>query len=112
MTSDPGLLILIWTSARAMGPVVLVLFSCSSLLMAQNFAGRTPPATRTETVEEKMHGVSISDPYRWLEDGESLEVRQWTEAQNAWTSNALAALPNRARIQERLSELFSIGTVN
>jgi prolyl oligopeptidase len=111
---NPGsrLLTFIWTSARRVWPGVLVLFSFSSLLMAQNLAGRTPPDTRTETVVETLHGVNVSDPYRWLENGEASEVSRWTEAQNAWTGATLDALPNRARIQERLSKLLSIGTVN
>ena len=27
------------------------------------------------------HGVEVRDPYRWLEDGDADEVRQWSEAQ-------------------------------
>ena len=33
-----------------------------------------PPARR-EAIVESLHGVAVADPYRWLEDGASAEVR-------------------------------------
>jgi prolyl oligopeptidase len=36
-------------------------------------------------VEEILHGERISDPYRWLEDGQSADTQRWTERQNAFT---------------------------
>jgi prolyl oligopeptidase len=58
------------------------------------------------------HGVAIRDPYRWLEDGESEEVRRWSEAQGRHTRAALDAIPFAAAIRERLRVLFSIGLVS
>jgi hypothetical protein len=29
-----------------------------------------PPPTRVEVVTDRMHGIDIPDPYRWLEDHE------------------------------------------
>ena len=43
------------------------------------------PATRTADAAETLHGETIPDPYRWLEDGESADTRRWTDAQNALT---------------------------
>ena len=58
------------------------------------------------------HGVEVQDPYRWLEDGEADEVRQWSEAQGRHTRAALDAIPFTAAIRERLRVLFSIGLVS
>jgi prolyl oligopeptidase len=58
------------------------------------------------------HGVEVRDPYRWLEDGEADEVRQWSEAQGRHTRAALDAIPFMAAIRERLRVLFSIGLVS
>lgn len=55
--------------------------------------------------------MEVRDPYRWLEDGDSPDVRQWTEAQGRHTAAVLGALPFRERLRERLKALFSIGLV-
>lgn len=41
------------------------------------------PPTRTVDVVEDHHGTRVSDPYRWLEDLESPEVREWAASQTA-----------------------------
>ena len=70
------------------------------------------PATRSTDLTEILHGEEISDPYRWLEDGASLETKQWTERQNALTEAHLAAIPGRERIRHRLEELLAIGVLS
>ena len=42
-----------------------------------------PPSTKGVEVRDTLHGVELTDPYRWLEDQESAETRQWIDAQNA-----------------------------
>ena len=72
----------------------------------------SPPATRVETVTEVLHGHTIVDPYRWLEDDESPETRAWVDAQNAYTRRVLDASPSHARIRARLETLLSIGDIS
>jgi prolyl oligopeptidase len=69
------------------------------------------PPTPTSDVHEVLHGETIADPYRWLEDGDSADTRAWTEAQNALTRGYLDAVPARAQIRARLDELLSIGVL-
>jgi prolyl oligopeptidase len=71
----------------------------------------TYPDTPATDVTEILHGETIADPYRWLEDGNSPETRLWTEQQNAVTEAYLAAVPARDRIGRRLEELLSIGVL-
>jgi prolyl oligopeptidase len=59
-----------------------------------------------------LHGVSVRDPYRWLEDGESEDVRAWSAAQGRHARAVLDAVPAAARIRERLRALFAIGLVS
>src|SRR5712692_10227681 len=69
------------------------------------------PYTPRDDTRETLHGVEVRDPYRWLEDGDSEEVRRWTEAQNVLTREALEEYPGRDPLRERLTELLSIGTI-
>jgi prolyl oligopeptidase len=67
-----------------------------------------PPETRVEVVIDTLHGVAIPDHYRWLEDQQSPETRQWIEAQNAHTQSLLAGLPVIPRLSRRLDELMRV----
>src|ERR1700753_3370857 len=58
----------------------LVLF-CAAHVFAQTPAA---PVTRQDNVKETIHGVEIVDPYRWLEDQDAKEVRDWVSAENAY----------------------------
>ncbi|HEX8473936.1 MAG TPA: prolyl oligopeptidase family serine peptidase [Pyrinomonadaceae bacterium] len=92
--------------------VGVVLFFVSWEVMAQKAMERgAVPKTRMEKVVDKIHGVEVADPYRWLERGDAEEVRVWTEAQNAATEAALNAVAGRAAIRQRLTQLLSTGTV-
>jgi prolyl oligopeptidase len=66
------------------------------------------PATREEPVTEKLHGVIVTDPYRWLEDEKSPEVKAWLAEQDAFARERLAKLPERASMAARLEELFYV----
>ena len=49
------------------------------------------PDARREDRIDKLHGVDVADPYRWLEDDvrKSADVKAWVEAQSKVTSNYL-----------------------
>jgi prolyl oligopeptidase len=42
----------------------------------------TPPATKPLAVTETVHGIRLSDSYRWLEDYKNEEVVTWTRSQH------------------------------
>jgi prolyl oligopeptidase len=69
------------------------------------------PPTRVEPVTETVHGVTVVDPYRWLEDGDGPAVKAWTERQNAFTRSVLDKLPGREAVRERLNALLDVGTI-
>jgi prolyl oligopeptidase len=72
----------------------------------------TAPSTRRDNVQDVLHGVTVSDPYRWLEDQKSPETRAWIAAQNAYTHSRLDALPGRNALQTRLAELKKIDGIH
>ena len=57
-----------------------------------------PPPTKSEPVTDDIHGVKITDPYRWLEDIESPETASWLAAQQELWAAQLTSLPLRAHL--------------
>ena len=70
-----------------------------------------PVPTRRDDLVEKLFGHAVADPYRWLEDGDSEEVKRWTDEQNALTRRVLDRIAVREKLHARLTELLQIGTV-
>ena len=91
--------------------LTLAIFLLHGLLcLAQEH--KAPPRTRIDNMTETLHGVTVNDPYRWLEDQDSPETRAWIKAQNDYSSSVLGALPFRNRIRERLTQLLKIDTIS
>src|SRR5436305_795997 len=65
-----------------------------------------PESPRVGQVDE-YHGVKVADPYRWLEDLDSQQTRDWVAAENRVTGAYLAAIPEREPIRKRLTELWN-----
>src|SRR5262245_7575835 len=71
-------------SAAALGaghaepPIVRTPYRASARRLAY------PPARRLDQID-LLHGVSVADPYRWLEDLDSPETRAWVAAENRLT---------------------------
>src|SRR6185312_5399485 len=72
--------------------------------------GGPPPAER-KPVQDVLHGHTIMDPYRWLENATSPETEKWVSEEEAYTRSVLDPLPGRNEIHSRLTELLSIGTI-
>jgi prolyl oligopeptidase len=68
--------------------------------------GHPYPTTRRDDVTEVMHGETIADPYRWLEDTSSAETAEWVKLQNELTESVLSRLPARDAIRDRLTEVW------
>jgi prolyl oligopeptidase len=58
---------------------------------------------------DTFHGVTVPDPYRWLEEDvrTNPEVAAWVAAENAVCRRYLDAIPERATIEERLTQLWN-----
>jgi prolyl oligopeptidase len=69
---------------------------------------RRPPAVAAarRPVVHEYWGTKVSDDYEWLEDPKSPEVAAFTDAQNAYAHGFLDALPERAPVRERVSQLL------
>ena len=65
-----------------------------------------PPARKSDQVDD-YDGVKVADPYRWLEDLDSEETRNWVEAENKLTFAFLGSIPQRNAIKDRLTNLWN-----
>jgi prolyl oligopeptidase len=65
-------------------------------------------AVRAEPVTETVHGITLTDEYRWMEDSaNSAELLAFIEAENARARAMFDALPERAWFARRLGEISS-----
>jgi prolyl oligopeptidase len=55
---------------------------------------------------DDYHGETVADPYRWLEDPNDPETRQWIGLENKITEAYLAKVPSREAIRSRLTEMW------
>lgn len=65
------------------------------------------PATKKVDQVDDYFGTKVADPYRWLEDDNAEEVKQWVQAENAVTFGYLDTIPFRPKIKARLTEIFN-----
>ena len=63
------------------------------------------PAARVSDHTDVYFGTSVADPYRWMEDVDSPEVKTWVDAENTLTHSFLSDVPQREKIHARLMEL-------
>ncbi len=86
-------------------PLVAGLFG---IALSGVFAGQAvplrPPAAPVRPVTDTLHGVAVTDPYRWMEDG-GQEFTDWLKAQDAYTRAVLGRIPGRAKIAAELRAL-------
>lgn len=91
----------------------IAVLSCTfSLAQGAGAIKSMAPATRAGDVQETLHGVTISDPYRWLEDQDSAETRAWITQQNDYTHKLLDGWPGRKPLEERLAQLKKVERIS
>src|SRR5688572_7631457 len=65
-----------------------------------------PESKKVDQVDDYF-GTKVADPYRWLEDETSNEVKAWIEAQNKVTFAYLDRISYREKLKARLTELYN-----
>ena len=64
------------------------------------------PETRRDEVVDVLHGRTIADPYRWLEDPDSVETADWVKRQNEFTAQYLESLPDRQWFLDTMQQVM------
>ncbi len=90
----------------------LPLFPSLAFAFSTAAFGRSPPVTPIRPVTDTYHGVSVADPYRWLEDWNDPAVKAWSAEQNSYARSILDALPHVAQIRSRVSEIVGAQVIS
>jgi prolyl oligopeptidase len=69
-----------------------------------------PQAQRLDLVED-LFGHRVADPYRWLEDVDSAQAKEWLAAEESLWTSYQADLPGREAFAARVRELLRVGSV-
>ncbi len=80
--------------------MALILFGCSN-----KKSEYTAPESRRDTIVTNYFGTQVADPFGWLEDGDSPEVKKWIDDQNKYADEVLAGFPHSKKIEQRMEEL-------
>lgn len=86
-----------------------------SLVAINAFAKDAPmqyPKTRLDAVKDVIHGVTVADPYRWLEDVKADDTKKWMGDQDKLARDWLGKLPGRDALAKRLKELFYVDAIS
>ena len=75
-----------------------------------SIAAASPPPTPRDTVVTVMHGVTVHDPYRWLENASSPKVQSWIDGQNAYADRVMSRFEDAAAITKRVRQLAITST--
>ncbi|MFZ9761289.1 MAG: prolyl oligopeptidase family serine peptidase [Candidatus Kapaibacteriota bacterium] len=83
---------------------LICLLLCTYTMTAQRFS---PPTTLAKPVQEELHGISLIDSYRHLEDKEDPQVIDWTKKQHDATMEYLRlTAPDIKGLNEEIRALF------
>jgi prolyl oligopeptidase len=91
---------------RAILFLSLVLTAGAFTLNDATLAERAPD-TPKKPVSTEYHGVTVEDPYQWLEADDDSQVKAWSDAQNQQTRKNLDSFPDRAAIEKQLQEWYA-----
>jgi prolyl oligopeptidase len=65
------------------------------------------PDTPKKPVATEYQGVTVEDPYQWLEADDDSQVKAWSDAQNQQTRKNLDSFPDRGAIEKQLQEWYA-----
>ena len=86
---------------------------CSLLFFVDTYGQIEYPITKKKIVTDSYFDTKVEDPYRWLENDNCIQVKEWITAQNKLTFSYFQQIPQRESLKNRLEELWNyekIGT--
>ena len=78
-----------------------------ALAVSNATLANSAPDTPKKPVATEYHGVTVEDPYQWLESDDDSQVKAWSDALNQQTRKYLDSLPDRAAIEKQLQDWYA-----
>ncbi len=86
----------------------LTFMTCNSQEKFQRPEVKEYPASTIVDQTDVYHNIEVEDPYRWLENLESDEVRNWMQAQDSFASSFIDTLSIRQAVLNRYNAIRNI----
>jgi len=86
---------------------IIILTAMITFFHSNIFSQIKYPETKKVDVVDEYFGTKVEDPYRWLEDDNAPDVKQWVKEQNEVTFNYFGQIPYREKIRKRYEEIFN-----
>ena len=84
-----------------------VVVTAAALALSDATLAESAPDTPKKPVATEYHGVTVEDPYQWLEADDDSQVKAWSDTQNQQTRKNLDSFPDRAAIEKQLQEWYA-----
>ena len=84
-----------------------VAITAAALALSDATLAESAPDTPKKPVATEYQGVTVEDPYQWLEADDDSQVKAWSDAQNQQTRKNLDSFPDRAAIEKQLQEWYA-----
>jgi prolyl oligopeptidase len=85
---------------------VLAVMTLCPYCKKEDVAIKYPVTKKVDQVDDYF-GAKVADPFRWLEDDNAEEVKQWVKAENDVTFGYLAKVTFREKIRKRLTDFYN-----
>ena len=86
---------------------LFLITALTGLTLINLLAIEPPPQTPKKPHSDEYHGVTVEDPYQWLENDEDPKVKTWSDAQSQRTRGYLDKSPDRAAVEKQLTEWYA-----
>jgi prolyl oligopeptidase len=91
---------------KRLPPIFVVASLVPTLLLAADKPFPYPQPPKSDQTDDYF-GTKVADPYRDLENVDSEQTKKWIEAENKLTFDYLAAIPERKKINDKLTALWN-----
>ncbi len=85
----------------------ILIFLSLMFIATLSFSQIKYPDTKKIDQEDDYFGTIVKDPYRWLEDDNSLETKEWVKEENKVTHDYLSKIPFSEKVKSRLEEMWN-----